>query len=337
MMKKSTKITFIVMTSLIKLGSPFAPQFYSRTNDSSLNMAKRKVSMSEKRKIRQAKQRGESQKSIFANLPKAKLDIQQSAVSATLDTPEKISDPVVAAQKAKELLKAQRESVNMLTAVKEKIERLSSEDIVTALDDKGYFIVDGLLNDDVTLETMENEAKTLYSDGALEVDVGNLGSGEYAVAIKGGGQQYVKCPRTVEWVVATTKHFPELLPSLSLDASACMATLKMFDRKAFQASLKLLTGSDQLPETTMPFTVIVPNKDIDKRRLTLQYFMVPSSWDETHGGGVTFESSKSATAKRDRLVVWKSDSCSLRKELWKGTDELPLASYLELHLVEKAS
>ncbi len=285
--------------------------------------------------MRQSKQRGASRENLFTDSRKAKLEIQHTAASTVLDTSETVFDPVAAANKAKELLQAQRESVDMLTKVREKIESLSSDKVMSALKDKGYFIVDGLFSDNAMVEKMEDEGKRLYADGDLEVDVGNLGSGEYTVAIKGGAQQYTKCPRMVEWVVSTTKHCPEILPELSLDSTACIANLRLFDRKAFQASLELLTGSDQIPETTKPFTTVVADINEDKRRLSLQYYMVPSTWDEGCGGGLTFENGGSVTAKRDRLVIWRSDKCSLRKEIWKGNDEVPIGSCIEVHLVGK--
>lgn len=314
-----------------------------------LQMAKsqRKPSMAEKRKQRQAKQRGATSINPFADLPKSKLDFQESAASAVLDNAPAqriMSDPVEAASKAKELLKTQRASVDMLTMVREKVESLPSEELTLALERDGYYVVDGFLGEETILAQMESEADKLYTDGALEVDMSNLGSGEYTVAVKGGTEQYASCPRMVEWVVSTTKHVPEIATpsSLSLDPRACMATLRTFDRKAFKASLALLTGSEEIPEETTtskkPFRTIVTDAKEDKRRLTLQYYLVPGSWDETCGGGLSFESGGGVMvqAKRDRLVVWKSDTSAFRKEVWKGTDEMPVGSCLELHLVQKS-
>jgi len=292
--------------------------------------------MAEKRKQRQAKQKGQQRPNPFENLPKSKLDFQQSAASKALDTPEKLTDPKEAADKAKELLQNQRDSVDMLTLVRTRIEALPSEDITNGLEQDGYFVFDGLMGNEDILSQLESEATRLYEDGALEVDMGNLGSGEYTVAVKGGQEQYVQCPRTVEWVVSSTKHIPETLPDLSLDPSACMANLRTFDRKAFQASLELLTGSDDVPETTKPFSTVVADPYEDKRRLSLRYYLVPDSWSEDCGGGLRFEKSGPVAAKRDRLVIWKSDSSSMRNEMWKGNDDIQLASCLELHLVGKS-
>ncbi len=41
-------------------------------------------------------------------------------------------------------------------------------------------------------------------------------------------------------------------------------------------------------------------------------------------------------AVRDRLVIWKSDTAMHRQEAWKGSDDMPIASCIELHLIEKA-
>lgn len=307
-------------------------------------MAKSRASMAEKRRMRQAKQRGASRENPFANLPKAKLDFQQqqqpppASATRALDAPEKMSDPVAAAQRAKELLEAQRKSVDTLTMVRAKIESLPSEEIITSLKERGYFVVDNLLGDDGVVEEMSKEAESLYLEGALEVDVENLGSGEYTVAIQGGTQQYPKCPRIVEWVVSTTKHVPEVLPQLSLDPSVCMAILRVFDRKAFQASLKLLTGSDQPVDTnTKIFTTTVGGASNDQRRVSLRYYMVSKAWDSSCGGGISLESGDRVDAQQDRLVIWKSESCSLRKDVWQGHDDLPIGPCLEMHLVEKVA
>lgn len=297
-------------------------------------MAKRKPSMSERRKQRQAKQRGGP--NPFADLPKSKLDVQQMPASAVLDTPEKISDPTQAANKAKELLEKQRASVEMLTMVKERVLALSADELWSSLSSQGYYVVDGFIGNESIIAQMESEAEKMYADGGLEVDMGNLGSGEYTVSIKGGQEQYVQCPRTVEWVVSTTKHIPELADKMSLDSSACMATLRVFDRKAFQASVALLTGSEDLPDTTKPFGTTVTDSLEDKRRLSLQYYLVREAWGEDCGGGLTFEAGGDVKPTRDRLVIWKSDSSSLRKETWKGNEDLTLGSCIELHLVQKS-
>lgn len=292
--------------------------------------------MAEKRRQRQAKQRGKASSNAYADFPKAKLDVQNSAPSSVLDSPEKLSDPTEAAGKAQELLESQRASVDTLSTVKERVLALPTEDVASALENQGYYVVDEFVGDEHILKQMESEAQNMYDNGEFELDMANLGGGEYTVTVKGGQEQYVKCPRVVEWVVSLTKHVPELLDNhMSLDSSACMATLRTFDRKALQASLALLTGSEEVPEATKPFGKTVADTNEDKRRLSLQYYLVSDLWEDACGGGISFENLGSVEAKRDRLVVWKSDSSSLRKEIWKGTDDLSIGSSVELHLVQK--
>lgn len=300
-----------------------------------LGMGKRKPSMKEKRQQRRAKQLGQNFQNPYANLPKAKLQVQELKATKALDTPEKFSNPAEAATKAQDLLKAQRESVDMLTKVRERVEALPSELIMTAMNSQGYFVVDDFLCDKETISQLEAEALELYAGGELEVDMTNLGSGEYMVAIKGGKEQYTKCPRLVEWTVSTTKHLPEQVTEPALDPGACMATLRAFDRKAFQASLNLLTGSDKVPKISKPFETIVTDSSEDKRRLSLQYFLVPENWDGSCGGSLSFESGETVMGKRDRMVLWKSDSTRMRKDPWEGNNNASFASCLELHLVDK--
>jgi hypothetical protein len=312
-----------------ELASPKKPR-------SSLYMTKRKPSMAEKRKQRQAKQLGQHFQNPFASQPKSNLDFQGTGASKALDTPDKLRSPTEGAEKAKELLKAQRASVDMLTKVRTRIEALPSEEIMAALGDHGFFTVDNLLGDENILSQLEAEAIQLYEAGELEIDVANLGSGEYTTVIKGGSEQYAKCPRLVEWTVSTTKHLPEHIMEPSLDSSACMAILRTFDRKAFQASLSLLAGSEDIPEANKPFATVVSDLQEDRRRISLQYFIVPEAWNQSCGGSISWECGDMTFAKRDRLVIWRSDTTSLRKDMWKGKDDIPLASCLELHLLGKA-
>jgi hypothetical protein len=295
-------------------------------------MAGRKASMTEKRKRRQAKSQREE--NTFANLPKPNF---QSAPE-TSSEPQQMTDPAEAAQKAQKLLQAQRASVNMLTMVREGIDALPAEDMLSALDITGHYVVDDFLGNhgaNSVNHQLEQEANSLLQGGAMEADVSNFGSGEYVLAITGGKEQYTKCARSVELVVSTTKHVPAVLKSLTLNPAACQATLRTFDRKAFQASLALLTGSEEVPEIERPFDKVVTEDD-DKRSLTLYYYVLPESWDESCGGGLVFEKGGKVSAKRDRLVVWKSDSCLFKTEAWRGSDDNAIGSCIELHLVKKS-
>jgi hypothetical protein len=301
--------------------------------------------MAEKRKQRSAKIR--RTENPFNKLPPSKLEFQKSSSPAVEeannnneDGPQRVSDPTAAAQKAQALLRAQRESVNMLTMVRERVEALPAPDILSSLEENGYFMVDDFLKDATILDRLYDEAVSMYEGEEMEVDTLNLGSGEYTTALQGGSEQYIKCPRSVELVVSTTKHIPEVMEGMHLDASACMATLRTFDRKAFKASLALLTGndddSDLPPQSEQPFGTVATEEN-DQRRLTLQYYVLPESWEESCGGGLTFDSGGSVSAKRDRLVIFKSDACALRNEAFRGNERNEIGSFIQLHLVKKAS
>ncbi|CAJ1937197.1 unnamed protein product [Cylindrotheca closterium] len=299
-----------------------------------LEMAKRKMSMGEKRKRRQAKQQTEV--NSFENLPPTKIGYISQA-SADDGQPERFQDPTEAAEKAKELLKSQRESVDMLTMTTEKVKALPKAELLSVLSNNEFFVVDNFLSSEETLASLEAEALSMFENEEMEMDTANLGAGEYITAIKGGKDQYIKCPRSVELVVSTTRHIPEVLESLSLDGSACMATLRSFDHKTLKASKNLLLGNDEeeIDLSAKDFGKVVDGPE-DMRRLTLLYYIVPTTWSQTCGGGLIFENA-SVSAKRDRLIIWKSDSILFKKEPWKGDgDSNTFGSWIELHLVAKS-
>ena len=235
----------------------------------------------------------------------------------------------------------------MLTMVREKVEALPKDEILHALDNEGYYVLDGFLGEGSgAAERLSKEALSLFQGEEMEMDTDNLGMGEYIAAIKGGTDQYAKCPRTVELVVSTTKHIPQVFESMELDASACMATLRVFDYKALKASISLLLGNEEedIGSSTRTFETVTNGDEKDQRKLTMQYYLVPQSWDEDaeNGGGLTFQSSSSdkdvfVSAKLDRLVLWKSDTTMFKKELWKGNaGSNEFGGCIELHLVGKS-
>jgi hypothetical protein len=154
-----------------------------------------------------------------------------------------------------------------------------------------------------------------------------------------------------------------------LDDTKCMASMRTFDRQAWKAAQVLLTGKstptgtydtdqdgnnsantgsndDDASSVTRPFERTVTN-DIDgqkdRRKISLCYYLVPENW--SHGGDMVFQQKAAndgettevhVPALRDRLVVWKSDTALHRQEPWNGSDDMPLASCIELHLIEKA-
>lgn len=356
--------------------------------------------MAERMKRRQNKARGVNTEdgsqhvSPFNGLPRTILDSQrpkqqkdEAATNNSDKSPIYVPDATAAAEKAKELLRAQRESVNMLTLVKERFEeRLGSSKTREKLISDGYAVIDDFLSDVKILNEIENEVGRMMTiqqeennagddntsrPPMMEVDPTNIGSGEYIAPIQGGNQQYTVCPRIVEFVVSSTKNVPEVFNKndddrdsdngkrnlfLSLDPSACMATLRCFDRKSLKASLSLLTGCDDdgvLDDTYQkaPFDVIARNGDDDQRRLSLYYYVVADTWNNNEvtrneitkdGGGFTFESNDNPIlAKRDRLVLVLSDKTSCKKVPWKGRDDEStansFASAIELHLIQKRS
>ena len=419
---------------------------------------KNKPSMAERLKRRQNKARGVNvgddggqHVSPFAGLPRTVLDSQQpkkeksddssdsttssGSSSSSDDGPIHVENPKAAGEKAKEMLRAQRQSVNMLTFVKEQIDEHltslspSSNQLWESLETNGYAVIDDFLaskndrssssssassengEDDkksvdgtIILPELENEVEKMMTTTTtkptpssssneendelstpiavpmMEIDPLNIGSGEYITSIKGGDEQYTVCPRIVEFVVSSTKNIPEAFAvhcengdgrgndqepastpsfSLSLDPSACMATLRCFDRNALMASLSLLTGTDDdsvLDDAyeKAPYDVIAKDGVDDKRRLSLYYFIVPETWNTSSdgdddddnssttrdGGGLTFEStSEMVLAKHDRLIFVLSDKTKCKKIPWKGSSSSSssntLASAIELHLIEK--
>ncbi|KAL3934031.1 MAG: hypothetical protein SGARI_003561 [Bacillariaceae sp.] len=307
---------------------------------------RKKPSMAERRKQRQGKSRGTGRTNPFADLPTAKIDFTPTAAeeeeeSAGSNDPIRAANPTEAAEKAKALLKAQRESVNMLTLVKERIDQTignpeatdSANAVFETLQTKGFVVIDNFLNDADTLAQMDQEGKTMLVDGSMEVDTANLGTGEYITALQGGEHQYVICPRMVELVVSSTKHIPAAFEgygdnALELDATACIATLRSFDRKALKASLALLTGTEDdnmLNTANAPLSTIVEGVD-DRRKLSMFYYVLPDEWGEECGGGLVFES-ETVRAKRDRLTIpWKG------KDLSSAT---AVGNSIEIHLVKK--
>jgi hypothetical protein len=343
-------VIFSLILSHFWLANAFAPfpTGCRVSHATELRMAKRKPSAAEQRKRRSKKLQP-----LQRDTPKSKLDFTtftkpeatpaasagETTTTPGLDASQKITDHKVAEQRAQQLMQAQRVSVNMLTRVRERVEALPKETIQSALEEKGYFVVDDFLQDKETIDSLYQEGTSMLAN--MEVDMNNLGSGEYIVSVKGGEGQYIQCPRSVELVVSTTKHAPSHMSEDSLDTRACMATLRTFDRKAFKASLALLMGNEDdstVEEVKRAFGVVATEAD-DQRKLSLMYYILPDSWDEGCGGGLCFESDGSKVeAKRDRLVILKSDTCSFRRQPWKGSDDgNMIGTCMELHLVKKAA
>lgn len=232
--------------------------------------------------------------------------------------------------KAKALVQAQRASVTTLTFVKERVERLSQEEIHKSFIEKGYYCADGLLQDDVLIRSLIDEGKAAMQEGSMMTpDVLNLGSGDYICSLVGGVDQYKVVPRTIEWVVSLTKHLPGLLPNHEyLDANNCIANLRTFDSAAQQASRSLLQ-SDDVPQSDN--LAVLAEGTNDQRRIALRYYL--SDAGEAAGGGVEFRCGH-VKPKRDRLVVWDAKKTPFYSHPWDG-EIIEQYTFLELALVEK--
>lgn len=355
MQSNRSLFSFSILTSLfIGISSGFVVQPLtvvgsSATAVSSTLLAaatrRKKESMAEKRARRKARQQRE------INLPERsrKVVLADESFSAEDDSSSSDASPPQQAEKAsasgsmtkaQELIERQRRSVAMLTLVKERIEELPAEDVVKALADQGYYVVNNFLNDEETLQELEQEAVTLLENG-MTADMENLASGEYLGPVKGGEEQYAICPRSVELVVSTTKHFGSMVvPGMNLDSANCLGRMRTFDRRAFDAAKGLLTQDAAAVEETLgtsqsPFQRLVDLSDTsDKRRLSLRYYLVPSEWK--FGGGIEFENHGLVEAARDRLVVWKTAETPMRKQPWKGDEWFRFGSCLELDLIQTA-
>lgn len=359
MFAKSTLTTFLLFGS----SNGFSPNFANLNTLESyteLYAKGKRGSMAQKRK-----QRGQkvAPKTIFRERPKI-LDTvprpdQWEKIESTeekVQTMKKEEEETKA--KAAALIESQRKSVDVLTHVKNQIELLPAADIVDAIQSGSYFVCDNVLGDDLALE-MSKEGKYMFENNKLELDLGaGITSGQYAAAITGGQDQYVDCPRTVEYVVSCTRHLSGMLNTgleddeekslpYKLDETASMAGLRVFDRKARKSSLTLLTGNEDacndtadLEEKPFGFVTDDSQDEIETRKVSSICFMVPDGWDESCGGGIVFKDKDGneniVEAKNDRLVVFSSESSSYRLRPFLGRDEIDTTgSYIIKHLVRE--
>lgn len=204
----------------------------------------------------------------------------------------------------------------------------------------------------------------------LDIDGGGICSGEYVAAIVGGAEQYVDCPRCVEYVVSLTRHLPLKLDDgvgdegdgvtgagggssslgFRLDGAASMAGIRTFDRNARLNALKLLLPDNSSSDIeARPFKYIVDgNIQDDRRKITALYFMVPDGWNAQCGGGVRIKTVANGDegnkddndneviieAKKDRLLIFRSDLCLHSMEGWVGSEGLEVGSHLETHFIQ---
>jgi len=249
--------------------------------------------------------------------------------------------------KAATLIEKQRKSVDVLTHIRNCVDKLPHEDITTALSSSSYYVVDDFLGSDLCT-AMEKEGQSMLTSDKLQLDLkSGICSGEYATLIKGGEEQYSDCPRCVEYVVTLTKHFPSHFKSglnFQLDDTASMASLRTFDRKARFSSLKLLTGNTDDDNSIRPFAHVVDGEiENDRRKVTILYFMVPDGWTAECGGGLTIKKNNGENdevfieAKKDRILIFRSDVSLHRMEGWVGSEENGVGSCVVMHLVQSAA
>lgn len=316
MVRSTARMQLFVLALLFSVGESWLP--CNGPIRSAALLAKRKPSMAEKRKRRAAKR----VQSVAAPAVSGAKPPPTSLSPTPVETePEAPSKPSVEGTKAKQLLQAQRASVDALTAFKEALDRLPVDEMKAALDSQGYWYADNVLDNPTLIETLASEGSTLL-DKSMLPDLERLGSGEYVVALQGGAEQYTVCPRSIEFVVTATKHFP--LEGLS--DQQCQGTMRTYSKQSQQASTQLLVD-DSVP--FVPESQILAGPD-DVREVSLRYYVVPDDW--TTGGGLTF-GDKHVAAARDRLVLWKSKETAVRADLWTDSP-LDEASCIDLHLVK---
>lgn len=341
-------------------GSSAIPLFAKRKKESMAAKRKRRSQATQKKKqtLEESTSQLPPSKLDFKTTPKPPSLTQATVVSAAIDGNKEDSDSNNNPnEKAKELVRAQQESVQMLTHVANQIEALDVEKLVSKLNNQGYFVVNDFLQSDIAVK-IQQECESIYQQNDMTADVTNLGTGEFIVALEGGQEQYPKCPRSIELIVSLTNKLSARLNNVEnyhgpvLDDRACaQATARVFDRSSLKASLELLLGANDDMDTvlqnvaTSKYQTVVERDEQDEtssedlRKLSLCYFAVPSSWDESCGGGISFQnddnSETSVDARRNRLVLWKSDAAFFRKEPFRGSEEMPIAVCIELHLLEK--
>eukprot|EP00978_Attheya_sp_CCMP212_P014589 scaffold37281_cov44-Attheya_sp.AAC.3 len=272
-------------------------------------------------------------------------------------------------KKAAKLISAQRKSVATLTFVKERVEALNYEEISNELKSKGWFVVDDFMGSSTTststtttttvmeddlVEEMAAECEQLLEEEMLELDVAHVASGEYCARLEGGERQYKYCPRCIEFLVSATRHMAPNFTThlkhdwndLNLNEKASMGSVRVYSRRAQQAAESLLKqrseNDDDDASSLRAFGYANGGDSEDARKITLLYFVTPHGWDtEDCGGGITIRQGEKDSedhlirAKRDRLVIFRSDSCLVRMDAWKGNDDgKEMASSIVTHLVQ---
>jgi len=210
------------------------------------------------------------------------------------------------------------------------------------------------VTEDDLVEEMAAECEQLLEEEMLELDVAHVASGEYCARLEGGERQYKYCPRCIEFLVSATRHMAPSFTThlkhdwndLNLNEKASMGSVRVYSRRAQQAAESLLKqrshNDDYDASSLRPFGYANGGDSEDARKITLLYFVTPHGWDtENCGGGITIRQGENESddhlirAKRDRLVIFRSDSCLVRMDAWKGNDDgKEMASSIVTHLVQ---
>jgi hypothetical protein len=301
--------------------------------------------------------------------------------------------------RAKQLIETQRKSVAVLTHIKERISSIDSQALIQALNKDECYVVDGFLKkhplkdsqsestssptltedmmhsdtdsiteeliSDVPFEILE-EGKHMYDQSLMELDVNRgITSGEYTVPIT-GGEQYIHCPRSVEFVVAMTRNLKQCFDDSTefqyeLDNTKTIASYRFYNRQARMKALQLLTNqrdidfndnekmdelqqmindTSDLPVFEMSTTVKSDDSvsGNDLRKITLVYFSTSSSWNSCHGGGISYINSSGANletldAVTDRLVIFNSVTFKHKFNAWIGDCNENIGGMIVAHLV----
>jgi hypothetical protein len=229
---------------------------------------------------------------------------------------------------AKKLIEAQRQSIDMLSFIRQRVEALPMTDILSTLTKDGFAVIDDFLSNDDVFQKLEAEGLSMFQTNTMEQDLTKLGSGEYFCAVKGGNDQYNVIPRIIETVVSISKFLPLQVSTWELDNSNCIASLKVYDRSSHIQSMNLIQDSELPPQ---PYDTVIQDS-FDLRRITLLYYLVQPSYRE---GGLTMEKGEFRIhAKRDRLILLNSESCRYRPEYFFDSANTDNAVYLELHLLK---
>jgi len=254
-------------------------------------------------------------------------------------------DAAAVTSRAAELVKLQKRSVQVLTAVKDSVSGLDGESVRSALSASGYCVVDNFLEDAVLTGEMEAEAASLYrSPEASSFSTVSIGSGIYASSVEGGEERYAASPRLVEYVVSLTRHLVPILNAGggTLREGVQRNSLRVYDRAAKKSALEAIVGESvdgkKFAEVGGTAGFVSEEQKTEGVGVAVLYYMVPEGWEKWeeeegvyHGGGkvqILGEDGKvlkSISPVRDRLVLIRGDVRHV-EDGWVGQNDHALIS-----------